>query len=96
MNRYKFTEENIQQAIKFLKGAKAGPNWAKRFKDDLKAKGSKVFYKELEIVPESKIDDYLRDKMFKKDGTLPFGRDAAYHKLKKHVHDSETATHEVY
>ena len=86
MNRYKFTEENIRQAIKFLKSGgsapRVGPNWAKRFKDDLKVKGSKVFYKDLEVVPDEKIDDYLRDKMFKKDGTLPFGRDAAYHKLK--------------
>jgi len=76
----------ISQAIEFLKGkSKDAPAWAKRFKDDLKAKGSKVYFKDLEIIPKSKVEDYLRTEMFKRGGTLPFGRDAAHHKLKTTV-----------
>ena len=86
MNRYKFTEENIAQAIDFLKGkSKDSPVWAKRFKADLSVKKAKVYYKGLEVIPKSKVDDYLRTEMFKRDGTLPFGRDAAHHKLKTSV-----------
>ena len=83
MQRYKFTEEGISKAIQYLKGkSEDSPNWAKRFKSDLKVKGSKILYKDLEIIPTEKVEDYLRTKMFEKDGTLPFGRDAAYYKLK--------------
>ena len=84
MQRYKFTADGISKAIQFLKGkSEEGPAWAKRFKDELKVKGSDVYYGELKIIAHEKVDDYLRTEMFKKDGTLPFGRDAAFHKLKK-------------
>ena len=86
MNRYKFTEAGIQEAIQFLKGTtKSAPTWAKRFKDDLKVKGKSMEYKEMPIIPVEQVNDYLRTKMFKKDGTLPFGRDAAHHKLQQTV-----------
>ena len=84
MHRYNFTNVGITQTVAFLKGkSKDAPGWAKRFKEDLKAKGKKVFYKELEVIPQEGIDDYLRTKMFEKNGKLPFGRDAAFHKLKQ-------------
>ena len=84
MHRYKFTNEGISQSVAFLKGkSQDAPAWAKRFKEDLKVKGKKVFYKELEVIPQEGIDDYLRTKMFEKNGKLPFGRDAAFHKLKQ-------------
>ena len=87
MQRYKFTVANVSKAVQFLKGkSDDAPAWAKRFKDDLKTKGGgKIFYKELEIIPSEQIETYLRKEMFKKDGTLPFGRDAAFHKLKQTV-----------
>ena len=86
MQRYKFTVDGISKAIQFLKGkSEEGPAWAKRFKDELKVKGSDVYYGELKIIAQEKVDDYLRTEMFKRDGTLPFGRDAAFHKLKKTV-----------
>ena len=86
MNRYRFDEEGIAKAVEFLKGKSTdAPAWAKKYKTDLKVKGKKVLYKDLEIIPRSKVDDYLRTEMFKKDGELPFGRDAAHHKLFKSV-----------
>ena len=94
MNRFKFTEENISEAVKFLKGKQANaPAWAKRFKEDLTVKGNTVLYKGLPVVPKSKVDDYLREEMFKKNGTLPFGRDAAFHKLKSTVGAGITRRH---
>ena len=86
MQRYKFTVDGISKAIQFLKGkSEEGPAWAKRFKAELKVKGTDVYYGELKIIAQEQVDDYLRTEMFKKDGTLPFGRDAAFHKLKKTV-----------
>lgn len=86
MQRYKFSEAGIKQAIQFLKGkSEDAPNWAIRFKADLKVKGTKVLYKDRVIIARENIDDYLRTEMFKKNGTLPFGRDAAFHKLQSTV-----------
>ena len=86
MQRYKFTVGGVSKAVQFLKGkSEDAPAWAKRFKDELKTSGGKVFYKGLEIIPSEKVEEYLRREMFKKDGTLPFGRDAAFHKLKQTV-----------
>ena len=78
MERYKFTTDNIGKARKFLSGkAKTGPAWAKRFKSDLKAQGTKVFYKDREIIPVSKVDDTLRNGIFKIDADIPPSRDGA-------------------
>ena len=88
MNRYKFKEADWPGAIKYLKTGKEeinAPNWAIAKKADLKVKGNKIFYKDLEIIPSEKIDDYLRDKIYNKDSKLTFGRDSCFHLLKKSV-----------
>ena len=56
MNRYKFTTEGIKSAIKFLKNeSETGPNWAVRYKADLKVKGSDVFYKDKKIITKEQV-----------------------------------------
>ena len=84
MERYKFTPDSIGKARKFLSGKlKTGPTWAKRFKDDLKVKGTKVFYKNREVIPASKVDDTLRNDIFKIDADVPPSRDGAFHLCKQ-------------
>lgn len=84
MNRYKFSEANILSAIKFLqKTEKNGPSWAIKFKDDLKIKENKLFYKNTLIVASEKVNDLLRDVIFKKNSDIPASRDACFHLCKQ-------------
>ena len=81
MNRYKFIDADIPKVKKFLKsGTGNAPNWAKKYKDDLTVKGNKIYYKDLEIVTQEKMSDFLREKIMSKEATIPFGRDSAYYK----------------
>ena len=83
MNRYKFSKENIQKAIKFLAGKiKKGPSFATKYKDDLKVKNKKLFFQDKEIIPADKVDDVLRKKIYKFDDT-PTGRDSCFHLIKQ-------------
>ena len=84
MDRYKFPTDSIVKAKKFLSGkAKTGPAWAKRFKEDLSVKGTKIFYKDREIIASEKIDEVLREEIFKKDADIPPSRDGAFHIVKQ-------------
>ena len=83
MNRYKFTDASIKKAIKYIKGAKTGPTWAKKFKDDLSVKSGKVFYKGMQVVPKERVDDVLRKEIYQPNGDVPSGRDAAFHICKQ-------------
>lgn len=84
MNRYKFTEPVLKKAIAFLKKKKGKPAvWVVKYKDDLVVRGTKLFYKERQIIPLEKINDVLRDELYKKDGDTPSGRDSAFHILKQ-------------
>ena len=88
MNRYKFKEADFKAAIHYIKTGKNqidAPNWAIKKKDELTIKGKKVFFKNMEIIAEEKIDDYLREAIYSKDGTMPFGRDSIFHKMKATV-----------
>ena len=67
MNRYKFTNENIAAAIKFLKKkSDTGPPYAVRFKADLAVKGKQLLYKGTPVVSTEKLGDVLRKEIYKK------------------------------
>ena len=84
MDRYRFTTDSISKAKGFLTGkTKTGPAWAKRFKEDLTVKGTKVLYKGREIIPAEKIEDVLRQEIFKRDADIPPSRDGAFHIVKQ-------------
>ena len=84
MNRYKFSRDNIEKAIQFLQGkTKEGPTFATRFKDRLVVKKKKLFFEEKEVVPREDVDEVLRREIYKIDGDICAGRDAAFHGLKK-------------
>ena len=83
MNRYKFSLGNLAKAIKFIGGkSPLAPPFAKKFKDDLTVKKKKLFYEDKEIVAKEKVDDLLRDILYKKDDT-PSGRDSLFHNIKR-------------
>ena len=84
MDRFKITEAGLKKAIKFVKtGNGSPPTWAKKYKEDLTAKGNKLFYKEREIVSREQVDAVLRRELYKKDGDMPSGRDSAFHICKQ-------------
>ena len=85
MNRYKITEVQLKSAKKFLAGKKTNgvPNWTKKFQDDLTIKNGKIFFKEQEIIPSEKVNEYLRKTFYTKNEDVPLSRDGAFHAMKK-------------
>ena len=86
MDRYKISESVLKKVATFLKnGKKDGklPLWVTKYKEDLSVKGTKVFYKEREIISKERVDDVLRKELYKKGGDVPSGRDSAFHICKQ-------------
>ena len=84
MNRFKFSRESIKNTIQYLKDdKKEGPVWAKRFKNDFVVKRNKLFFQNKEVIAFEDVDRVLRREMYKIDGDVNTGRDAAFHTLKK-------------
>ena len=84
MDRYKISNEGVKKSVKFLKtGAGTPPKWVSKYKDDLTVKGSKLFYKDREVVGKERVDEVLRKELYKKKGDVPSGRDSAFHILKQ-------------
>ena len=83
-DRFKITDAALKKAIKYVKsGDGKPPPWASKYKADLSVKGSKLFYKEREIVSRERVDAVLRDQLYKKGGDVPSGRDSAFHICKQ-------------
>ena len=84
MDRYKITSDAVKKAVNFIKdGSGKAPLWATKYKDDLSVRGSKLFYKEREVVSKERVNDVLREQLYKKGGDIPSGRDAAFHLCKQ-------------
>ena len=84
MERYKIVEKNLKAAIKFIKhGTGTPPRYAVKFKDQLSVKGSKLYYNDREVVPQEQQDDVFRRELYGKKSEVPYGRDSAFHALKK-------------
>ena len=86
MNRYHFSESQIPIVIKFLKsGNRVGvPNWATKNRDKLSVKNGLLFFDKIkQIVPNEQVEKFLREKLYSKNATLPFGRDSAHYQLLK-------------
>ena len=84
MNRYQILEKDIPKVKAFLKNGKTDgvPKWAIRFKDKLSVKNGKVFFEQTkQVVPKDQVETYLRDRLYSKDATLPYGRDSGHYKL---------------
>ena len=83
MQRYKFTEKNIKQAIAALGGKGKGPKFYIKYKDTLTTKDGKLFYEKKEVVPKSQIDKVLRSLLYDKGSETPWSRDSGYSDLSK-------------
>lgn len=87
MHRYRFVKKDWKPAIDFLKNGNKTvetPNWALRFKDDLKVKGkSQIYYKDKKIIPAEQVDKFIRSKLYDKKADICFGRDSAFYSLSK-------------
>ena len=84
MQRYKFTEKNVKQAISALKGEKGKtPKFYTKYKDKLTTKDGKLFYEKKEVVPKSNIDKVLRSLLYDKGSAVPWSRDSGYADLSK-------------
>ena len=84
MDRYKLKDADIKKAVTYLKTKKGTlPVWASKYKDDLTLKGNKLFYKERQVVSRERVDDVLRNELYKKGGDVPSGRDSAFHICKQ-------------
>ena len=80
MNRYKFSEKDIQSVIaKISKDEDVPtPNWYKKLekKGDLVVKDGKLFLGEKQIVPQEDIDKLLRKLFYSKESAIPWSRDS--------------------
>jgi len=86
MFRYKLKEADVSKVKKYLrtkKGRLQLPPWGVRFEKDLKLKGGDLFFKDKQVVPLEKWEDYLRKKLYAKDAELNTSRDAAFYQLQK-------------
>ena len=84
MQRYKFTEKNIKQAIGGLKGEKGKtPKFYTKYKEKLTTKDGKLFYEKKEVVPKTGIDKILRALLYDSKSQTPWSRDSGYADLSK-------------
>ena len=84
MNRFKYSNQSLKNAIKFIKTTKGQPpSWVTKHRDDLVVKGSKLFFNDREIISRERVQDVLRKEIYKVGGTVPSGRDSAFHICKK-------------
>ena len=78
VNRYKFNEATVAQAVKFLKGTgKRQPAFLKKFKGTLKE--GKLHLDGKRVIPKEKVETYLRDRIYK--GATPLSRDSAFYAI---------------
>lgn len=85
MFRYKIRDAQLAKVKKYLR-TKSGrlqmPNWGIKFEKDLTLKGTKVYYKDKEIVPQDRVEPYLRARIFSKNADIATARDSAFYQLK--------------
>jgi len=84
MERFKFTEKNLKQAVEYLKNKTGSPpRFLTKFKEQIKLEGNKLLYNDREVIPREKQDSVLRKEFYGKKSTIPYGRDSAFHALKQ-------------
>ena len=84
MEKFRINEQNMSDAITFIKTGKGKPpRYATKYKDQLTVRKGKLYFDEREVVPLEKRDATLRALLYDKDSDTPFGRDSAFHVIKQ-------------
>ena len=86
MYRFKINEADVKKVKEHLK-KKDGPlpMWGFRFKSDLKLNGSKLMFKDKEVIPVEQHEAFLRKRLYSKEADLATSRDACFYTLQKQV-----------
>ena len=80
MFRYRFTKNNVDKAIKFLKGSeKKQPAFLKKYKGSVK--DGNLFLNDARVIPKEEVESFLRKKVL--TGKVPLSRDGLYYYLVK-------------
>ena len=80
MFRYRFTKNNVDKAIKFLKGSeKKQPAFLKKYKGSVK--DGNLFLDDARVIPKEEVESFLRKKVL--TGKVPLSRDGLYYYLVK-------------
>jgi hypothetical protein len=88
MFRYKFTEADIKQAkiyLKTKKGRLQVKPWVLKFEVDLSVDKNNLKYKGKDVIPQEKVDTYLRKRIYAKDADITCSRDSAHFQIAKEV-----------
>ena len=86
MNRFRFPQKTVDQAIKFLKSKKGrAPGFIEKFPGVFNLRRGKLYAGKLLVVPTEDRDEYLREVVYGKKSEYPFGRDSLFAILKHEV-----------
>ena len=86
MNRFRFPQKTVDQAIKFLKSKKGkAPGFISKFPGVFNLRRGKLYAGKLRVVPTEDREDYLREVVYGKKSEYPFGRDSLFAILKHEV-----------
>ena len=86
MNRFRFPQKTVDQAIKFLKSKKGrAPGFISKFPGVFNLRRGKLYAGKLRVVPTEDRDEYLREVVYGKKSEYPFGRDSLFAILKHEV-----------
>lgn len=86
MNRFKYPQETVKKAIKYLKTKKGPiPSFIQKFPGAYTHKNGNLFAGKLRIIPTEGRDKFLRDIVYGKKSEYPFGRDSLFSILKNEV-----------
>ena len=77
LNNFSFSAENVDAAIKYLKGkGKDQPSFLK--KKQFKVKDGSLYVQDRMVIPDEQRDTFLRELVYG-DKKFPFGRDSLFH-----------------
>ena len=86
MNRFRYGQAAVTQAIKFIKSNKgSAPSFVVKFPGAFTVRKGKLYADGKQVVPTESRDDFLREVVYGKKSEYPFGRDSLFAILKHEV-----------
>ena len=81
LNRLRITRKTIADAIKYKKSRKGTPPYLIKWLPNLRVKGKKVYADRYELVAAEDREKLLKESVYGKGSTTPFGRDSLFHAI---------------